>query len=575
VAGTAAAAFCVCALLAGIVRADRSAAQGAPGYVLEKAGKHAEAALYYHRSLRGFQEVWFKFWYYGDMAKAHPMAQQLLDEYQARLAACLEKAKADAAQRARMEWLNELWMGEYVDQELGGYKLAFAPRAEEAETHGDFLFAEKLRLAAADYCRLVAAPYHERLAARLEGRQQREEAALHRKAAEDYQRQAAAHEALSRGDKLLARIPGLQGPTAPPDPRQLADHYFKSYVAYHQRVLSVKGDAWLTGRTPQHVAATLTQSGLKHADESARLASVVVLANLGAKEALLAALADPSPSVRRAAARALARIRWADGWGACRRHADASVREAVQSLLEPAGTHALARTAAIVELLRGLEGASAETRAFCQTALERVTGEKRASVGAWREWWKGLGNAAPGLTRTGPAGAPVADDTVDFGAWWQSGERSLQGRLNPLMAYPEAGKVQWHGSLVVTRSGDYRFYVRNHGEQSPQAYNWKLGGDVGVIHFTTPSARLLVDGNPVLPNPADAVEDAKVNMRIDYSRPIRLEPGLHTLLLELDLKCARAGMWKGPSARLDWSSGHFLRQLVPAEHLVHVQRDSP
>ncbi|MBM4038726.1 MAG: hypothetical protein FJ290_09440 [Planctomycetes bacterium] len=563
------------ALLAGLARADRSAAQGAPGYVLEKAGKHAEAALYYQRSLRGFREVWFQFWYSGDMSKAHPVARQLLDEYQARLAECLERAKADAALRARMEWLNEVWMAEYVDQELGGYKLSFAPRAEEAEKHGDFLLAEKLRQAAADYCRLVAAPYHERLAARLEGRQQRDEAGLHRKAAEDYQRQAAAHEALSRGDKLLARIPGLQGPAAPPDPRLLAGHYFKVYVAYHQRVLAVKGDAWLTGRTPEHVAAALTQSGLKHADESARLASTVVLANLGAKEALLAALADPSPSVRQAAATTLAGIRWADGWSACHRHADASVREAVQPLLAPAGTHVLSRTAVVVELLRGLEGGSAETRAFCQAALERITGEKRASAAAWREWWKGLGDPAPGLVRTGPDGAAVVDDAVDFGAWWQSGERSLQGRPNPLMAYPETGKVQWRGSLVVTRAGEYRFYVRNHGEQSPQAYNWKLGGDAGVIHFTTPSARLLVNGSPVLPNALDAIEDAKVNMRIDCSRPIKLEPGLHPLVLELDLKCARGGMWKGPSARLYWSSGHFLRQLVPADHLVHVQRASP
>jgi len=568
------AALSVCLLPPGVARADRSAAQGPPGYVLEKAGKHAEAALYYQRALRGFEEVWFRFWYSGNMSKAHPVARQLLGEYENRLTACLEKSKLDAARLERMAYVNELWMGEYVDQELGGYKLAFAPRAEEAEKHGDFLFAEQLRLAAADYCRLVAAPYHERLAAKLEAQQQRDEAALHRTAAEEYSRRAAAHERLSRGDKLLADVPGLQGPPSRPDPRQLADHYFKSYVAYHQRVLAVKGNAWLTGRTPQQVASILTQSGLKHPDESARLASVVVLANLGAKEAVVAALADRSPSVRRAAAEALAGTRCADGWGACHRHADPRVREAIDPLLEPCGAHRLARTATIVELIRGLESPASDTRAFCRSALERVTGEKKASANAWREWWRRLGNAAPGLMRTGPDGAAVADETIDVGAWWQSGERSIQGRPNPLLEYSQAAKVQWRGSLGVTRAGKYRFYVRNHGEEAPEVYNWKLGGDAGGIRFTAPSARLHIAGSLVLPNPGDAVEDPKVNMRIDYSRPVRLEPGLHAILLELDLKCTRAGMWKGPSAVLYWSGEHFLRRVVPAEHLLHVETDS-
>ena len=561
--------FFVCGLLPGVARGDRSAAQGPPGYVLEKAGKHGEAALYYQRALRGFEEVWFRFWYSGDMRKAHPVARQLLAEYRDRLKTCLDRSKLSAARREHMEWVNEVWMAEYVDQERGGYKLAFARRAEEAEKHGDFLFAEKLRLAAADYCRIVAAPYHERLAAK-PNRQQQGRAALHRHAAEEYRRQATAHEALSRGDKLLARVPGLQGPPSRPNPRLLAGHYFKAYVAYHQRVLSVKGDAWLTGRTPQHVATVLKQRGLKHADERARLASAVVLANLGVKEALPAALADPSPLVRRAAAKALAAIRWADGWGACRRHADPSVREAVRPLLEPAGTLILSRTATIVELIRGLGSASAQTRAFCQSALERVTGQRKASAAAWQEWWKSLGSAAPGLTRAAPDGATVADETIDFGAWWQSGERSIQGRPNPLLPYPQTAKVEWRGSLVIARPGEYRFYVRNHGEKSAQAYNWRLGGDAGAIHFTTPSARLHIAGRPVLPNLPDSVEDPKVHMRIDYSRPVRLEPGLYAIRLELDLKCTRKGMWTGPSACLYWSGEHFLRQVVPAEHLIHM-----
>jgi len=60
-------------------------------------------------------------------------------------------------------------------------------------------------------------------------------------------------------------------------------------------------------------------------------------------------------------------------------------------------------------------------------------------------------------------------------------------------------------------------------------------------------------------------------MRIDCSKPISLQPGLHTILLELDVKNAGTGPWESPSIRLYWSSEHFLRQLVPAENLIQQQ----
>ena len=58
---------------------------------------------------------------------------------------CLQKAELGEAELEHMATVNEIWMAEYVDQELGGYKLAFAYRAEEAEKHGDFLLGEQLR----------------------------------------------------------------------------------------------------------------------------------------------------------------------------------------------------------------------------------------------------------------------------------------------------------------------------------------------------------------------------------------------------------------------------------------------
>jgi hypothetical protein len=529
---------------------------------LEKAGKYAGAALYYQRALRGLQEVWISFWHYGDPGKAHKVMQQLVGEYQDRLKTCVRKAKMGEAEREHMEAVNELWMGEYVDQELGGYKLAFAYRAEEAEKHGDFLFAEKLRLAAADYCRLVAVPYHERLASKIEARQQRGEAALHREAAARYKRQAAEHEIVARGNKLLASLPGLQGPRSAPDARLLQEHYFKSYVLYHQRVLAVKGGKWTTGRTPEQVAAILEQKGLRHADESARFTAVVVLANLGEREAMLTALADRSPRVRQAAARALAASRWARGWAACFRHPDPKIREAVAPLLEPAEEHVLSRTTSITELLRGLESRSAGTRTFCHTAMQRITGKREMPASTWRSWWEGLGDAKPGLSRAGPDGSAIRDETIDIGTWWESGERSIRARPNPLLAYPLPARIQWRGHLVVARPGSYRFYVRSRGEKR-SAFD-----QYGILYFTPPCAKLHIDGAPLLPNPSCAVEDAKMHMRIDSSQPIALKPGLHTVLLELEVKSVGTGPWQGPSVRLYWSSEEFLRQLVPVDHLI-------
>jgi len=545
-----------------VARADRSSAQGDPGLILEKAGKYAEAAVYYQRALRGLQEVWVKFWYYGELSKAHKVMQQITAEYQDRLKRCLQKAKMGKTQRQQMEFVNELWMGEYVDVELGGYKLAFAYRAEEAEKHGDFLFAEKLRLAAADYCRLVAIPYHGQLASKLEKRQQRGEAALHRKVATEYKQQAVEHEMLARGDKVLAGIPGLQAPPSQPDVRQ---HYFNAYRVYHQRVLAAKGGKWITGRTPQQVAAILKKKGCQNTDERARFASVVILGNLGEREAMLTALADQSPRVRLAAAKALAATRWADGWAACYRHEDAKVRKAVEPLLESAGKQMLSRTISITELLRGLESASARTRAFCQTAMQRITGKKEMSVSAWRAWWKGLGNAKPGLRRTGPDGLTALDETIDLGTWWQSGERSIMNRPNPLSKYSFPARFQWRGHLVVTRAGNYQFYVRSRGEKRKAFDKYRS------LYFTSPCAKLYLDGSPALSNPFGVIEDAKMHVRIDCSEPIKLKPGLHTILLELDVKSAGTGPWQSPSVRLYWSSEHFLRQLVPADYLLHME----
>jgi hypothetical protein len=359
---------------------------------------------------------------------------------------------------------------------------------------------------------------------------------------------------------VLAGIPGLQRPLSQPD---VSQHYFKSYKVYHERVLAVKDGQWKTGRTPQQVAAILKEKGLKHADEDARYASVVVLANLGQREAILMALADPSSRVRLTAAKALAETRWSDGWATCYGNPDAEVRKAVEPLLGTAGNQPLSRTPSITELLQGLESSSIDTRTFCQAAMQRISGKKEMSASAWWAWWRKLGNARPGLIRIEPDESAVADETIDFGAWWQSGQRSIQNRPNPLLEYSRSTKIHWRGYLVVTRSGDYQFYVRSRAE-------WRKAFDKhGVLYFTSPCTKLYINGGLVLPESSNVVEDAKTHTRIDYSKLINLKPGLHTILLELDVKSAGTGYAQSPCIRFYWGSEHFPRELVPAEHLIH------
>jgi hypothetical protein len=544
------------------LRADRGAGQSASGRALEKAGKHTEAALYYQRAMLAFREVWRKFWPHIDAA--------IVKEYEDRLTGCLEEAHLGTAQLENMGYINTLWVEEYIDQELGGFKLAFPYRAEEAEKHGDFLLAEQLHLAAADFYRIVAIPYHEQMAS--QPGKPRTEAALHRQIIEEYELRAEKHKRMAQGDKILGGMGGLQAPQSPPAPSGLSQHYFKVYHLYHERVLSFEESRWLTGRTPQQVAEILKQGGLRHPKEAARFASVVVLAQLGERDAVLTALEDPSSQVRRAAAEALASFRWATGWAACYQHKDQDVRKTIDPLLECADNQPLARTATIVELLQGLDSSSDTIRSFSREALSRITGRALLSADQWHRWWADMGHAQPGLRRSVSGGSAVVDDVIDFGAWWQSGMYSIQNRPNPFANYSFPVKILWRGHLAVARSGQYRFFLRNRGNKGHSS-------EPSNGLFTSPCAQLFIDGEAVLSDPKGVVEDTYPYMRIDYSEAIELEAGLHEILLEFAVESADPKFGMGPHnkdrkpcVRLYWSSEHFLRQLIPVEHLIHLDK---
>ena len=575
-----------CVLWCSPARADRSSTNMDPAYMFEKAKQFDKAAMYYHRAVRGLYETYISFHWDGDPAtyaagKYATEYVELPKAMEERLKSCLADARLSPDQLRRMEFINYLWMSELVDEEGGGQRTACNLIAPEAEKHGDFRLAELLRRGEARYYRVVAIPFHEKSAREFEAAGQKELAACHRLRAKAYAALAERADLLARGDKVLMALPG--GRLGGPDRYtglNLVPNKVNPVAFQGIRGRLYTKDGQPKGLDAGELAAILKESGLKHADENVRLSAVTTLAKLGEREAVLSALEDSSTVVRQAAAEALAGIRWADGWAACQRHVDPKVQAAVASLLEGrlGGSLAvpkepLARTWAIGELIRGLGSATATTPAFCQAALEQVTGKKMAS-GEWAAWWKGLGNAQPGLTRKGPDGKPAVDEKLDFGAWWQS---TYQHAPNPLTAYEPPATVTWDGYLVVPRAGEYRFYARNVGEGRRGNNQVRTPGRMGFpgLYLSAPSAKVAIDGKAALPHPTDAVQDPDGGTRLDFGEPIRLAEGIHTIRVEFEYRSKPDGFWNPqPCLRLYWSGDGLPREVIPAQNLISKEGDA-
>ncbi|MBM4042205.1 MAG: hypothetical protein FJ290_27220 [Planctomycetes bacterium] len=561
-----------CLLAASAARADRASENMDPAYMFEKAGKFDLAAMYYHRALRGVVENYVAFHFNRDPAnyatgKYATEYVQLPKEFEERYKSCLAQAKLAPEQLKRMEFLNYLWMCEFTDEDFGGVRTELAVIAPVAERYGDFRLGEFCRRGEARYYRAVAIPFHEKCAKELDAAGQKALAATHRMAVKAYAERARRADLMALGDKALMAHPSLGGPG-----RYIGDgRYYPDKVNpvafqyIRQRLFDKENHA--KGMPPDMVARILKADALVHGDEHVRLAAVATLAQLGDTDALLDAIGDSSPLVHQAAAEALSAAWWANGWGACHHSKHPAAKAAVADLLAHTADEPLSRTWVITELIRGLGSASAKTAAFCHDALQTITGKKLAKD-EWATWWKGLGNARPGLTRKAPDGTPGTDLTLDFGAWWQSG---YQTTPNPLVKYEPPAAIEWDGHIFIPRDGEYRFYARNCGEGKTGKNSVVTPGRIGFpgLYLSAPSATVVLDGKPILPHPTDAVQDPCGGTRLDLSEPLRLTKGLHRIQVKFDYRSRPTGFWDPqPCLRLYWSSDHFPRQVIPAQHLI-------
>jgi hypothetical protein len=418
------------------------------------------------------------------------------------------------------------------------------------------------------FCRVVAAPFHEQSAKDLEAWGLKDLASGHRRAAETCQARAQRAERFAKGGAVLRTLSGLNG-----FDRYLMDIRFHpkkpnpvSFQRLHLRLFAKDGTP--KGPARAHVVAALRREGMTHADEDARFTAVAVLARLGEREAVKAALSDASPVVRIEAAEALAAMRWAEGWAACHGHCDAAIRAAVMPRLAPAGGDPLTATFVVSELIRGLGAKSEATRGFCRSALEKVTG-REMQADRWAAWWKGLGDARPGLTRKGPDGSDEIDEAIDFGGWWQS---LYMRTSNPLTKYSPPATVRWEGFLVVPRAGRYRFCVRNCGEAKTSHNSVRTPGRMGFpgLYLSAPSVRLRVDGKAVLSDTGDGVEDPWGGIRLDFGQPVELSAGLHEIRLKFEYRSPPSGLLPRtePCLRLYWNAEGRPREVIRSEFLV-------
>ena len=565
-----------------IVHADRSSENIDPAYMFEKKSRFFEAATYYHRTLRGLREVYIAFHWDNNPAKyaAGKYAKEYVNwpkEVEDRYQNCLKQSKMTKDQRKQMEFINDMWMSELVDFEGGGQRQNCIMFAREAEKHGDFTAAEILRRGEARFYRVVCVPYHEKAAKASQKEGNKTTAALHRKAVKEYEQRATICDKIARGNKVLKGIPGLVGPNPWTEIRLVPERV--NPVAFQNLYARwwEKSGEWVyrgewKGASASEVAAILREKGLKHSDENVRLSAVTVLANIGEREAIVLALSDASSIVRLNAAKALASLHWTEGWAVCHKHSDAKVRAAVEPLLKPASQRVYTNTYAITALIDGLQSKSSEVSSFCESALRRLSSKSLKGAAAWSSWWKDTGGTKPGLLRKGPNQLSAIDTVIDFGTWW---DYWISHAPNPLVKYVAPATIRWDGYVIVTQPGEYRFYVRNCGEGISGETAVNTPGRVGFpgLFMPSPCAKLAIDGKNLIPNSPNEVLDPN-GMRLDIGKQIYLDEGLHKLSLEFEWRGGEfpESMSNQPSVRLYWSSEHFLRELVPADHLIHLEK---
>ncbi|MGB2820388.1 MAG: hypothetical protein WBF17_05370, partial [Phycisphaerae bacterium] len=269
----------------GLAPADRASTNMDPAWMYEKARQYAQAAMYYHRTLRGLREVYLRFHWDNDPASNAPGKYateypQLLGEMSARFEKCLAAAKLDDDARQRMEFLDYLWLSEVIDQEDGGLRTACGIIATACEDQGDFRMGSHLRQGEARFCRVVAAAFHEQSAKDLEAWGLKDLASGHRRATETCEAHAQRAERLAKGGAVLRTLPGLNT-----FDRYLMDIRFHpkkpnpvAFQNLHRRLFAKDGTP--KGPARGDLVAALRREGMTHADEDARFTALTVLARL-------------------------------------------------------------------------------------------------------------------------------------------------------------------------------------------------------------------------------------------------------------------------------------------------------
>jgi len=477
----------------------------------------------------------------------------------------LAKAKLTPTQLERLNKRVRVYIEDHMSPEFDDMgNFFFRRKSMIFERTGLFWDASFRRRLTGYYDKRVCAPYYATIAEELESNGRKRIADAYRRKAEWYSEQALREFRRSNGNRLLSELQ--------------------------------KGNR--RQRLTRDQTIEVLKMGLQSKESDARFAAVHNLAELGEMEALLPAVKDTEPEIRRKIAEAFADNMYAPGLVALLNAQDEQIRKIAKSVLQPAPGEKGPFTRAICVLRDALdselplrpasnhtglplqqphEGASTprdDTKTFAASQLVSLGAEPGketpTELKAWAE--QATGGLTPGIHAQyfkEPGQPPVAEKvlgTINLG--FRGNERFL-ALLRPHWdkedIFPASVRgeflLKFKGKIYLPRDGQYRFYVKTEGNNRATVRLLGPSGELDTIISPKNDRKFMY---------ADQCDWSGGSIsRIDFSAQLELKKGL--MDFEIDYKGSQVRNKYGKAGiRLYWSSDDHVMELVPASVLFHL-----
>ena len=469
----------------------------------------------------------------------------------------VRKGRLSRTQRARIEDRARIYIEDLMDPDHGfGGDFAFSRKAWILERTGLFWHASFRRELAGRYATMVCSRYCAAVAEEMERAfGDKTGADLYRRKAAWWQSRALQELHLCNGDRVLSRLKG----------------------SGKQKKLDRQG-----------VLAVL-KKGLEDKDADARRAAVRILSDMGELALLEQAMKDDDVEIRKAAATVFADKMYLPGLALAFQHRAEEVSQIAKAKLHVKAKSTASYVRAVCCLAGGIK--DERTKAFAAEQLRRLSGLTLKDTEAeWSDWVrKATGGIGPGALFEyfkAPGKKPITAKvlpTVDVGLklqvnfpkvfydYWDKPEVFPPDATGPF-------RLRITSRLYIPHDGDYRFYAKTVVPSRATVSIRPATGTRREIISPRNDKMLQYVTQPAMPT-----------HRIDFSRPITLKKGLVDLEIIYSGKevrnigedgnrdhehIVRTSGIQMDGIKLFWSSDKHLKELVPADHLFHVQKRS-